>query len=137
FCLGVVLLFVGRFTIRRAIFAARRRGHLVHRVIIAGSRSHADQLADSLARQRRLGYQVLGVVTPTHEPSETTLAGHEVLGHVDDLAALTIESGCDVLFIAGGAFASTSEAKELAWALEQHPIQLIVAPSLTDVSGER
>ncbi|WP_158647871.1 sugar transferase [Nocardioides houyundeii] len=137
FLVGIVELIIGRFIFRRLTFAARRRGHLLHKVLIAGSRSHADELALNLKRERRLGYRVTGVVTPAYDMSPKTRSGIAVLGDIENVADIAIKSGCDVVFIAGGAFGSSALLKELVWALETHNIQLIVAPSLTDVSGER
>ncbi|WP_162799403.1 sugar transferase [Nocardioides sp. 616] len=137
FVLGTAALILGRLTFRRGTYAARRRGHLMHKVLIAGSRSHADELALNLQRERRLGYQVTGVVTPAYDVAEKTRSGISVLGDTNELARIAIESGADVVFIAGGAFSTGVQLKELVWALEHHQIQLVVAPSLTDVSGER
>ncbi|WP_162599896.1 sugar transferase [Nocardioides solisilvae] len=134
---GVVVLLLGRFLLRHVAYALRKRGHLHHKVVIAGSRSHADELALNLTREKRLGYRVIGAVTPAYDMNETTRSGITVFGDIEDLAQIAIESGSDVVFIAGGAFGTATQLKELAWALENHDIQLVVAPSLTDVSGER
>ncbi len=137
FGFGVVVLLLGRYVMRHVAYALRRRGHLLHKVVIAGSRSHADELAQNLTRERRLGYRVIGAVTPAYDMSEKTASGITVFGDIEDLAQIAIESGANVVLIAGGAFGAAGQLKELTWALENHDIQLIVAPSLTDVSGDR
>ncbi|WP_162794591.1 sugar transferase [Nocardioides houyundeii] len=134
---GFAMLLLGRLYVRRLAYAARRRGHLMHKVLIAGSRAHNDELAASLERERRLGYRVIGAVTPAYDMAERTSGGLSVLGDIEDLAEIAIASGCDVVFVTGGAFDSPFQLKELVWALENHHIHLVVAPSLTDVSGER
>ena len=48
-----------------------------------------------------------------------------------------MKAEADVIFFAGGAVGSGAILRELAWELEQHGVQVIVAPSVTDVSSER
>ena len=97
---------LGRFGLRRALHSARRRGVLRHRVLIAGSPSHVDEVAGVLRREPWLGYQVVGCLTPAHDLSEETQLGVPVLGNSDDATSVVIESGADVIFFAGGALGS-------------------------------
>ena len=43
----------------------------------------------------------------------------------------------DVVLLAGGAFDSAGEMRRLAWALENDYVQVVIAPSVTDVARER
>ena len=45
--------------------------------------------------------------------------------------------GADVVFVAGGAFESATELRRLAWELEHEDVQVVIAPSVTDVASER
>ncbi|MBC2962289.1 sugar transferase [Nocardioides deserti] len=137
FAIGIPTLIAGRLAIRSALHQARRRGSLLHRVLIAGSPAHVDEIAAVLGRERWLGYRVVGAVTPSHYLEEETRAGIPVLGNSDDITSVVLESGADVVFIAGGALASATQMRRLAWDLEHERVQLVVAPSVTDVSSER
>ncbi len=48
-----------------------------------------------------------------------------------------MDAGADVVFLVGGAFESSSQMRRLAWDLEGEDIQVVIAPSVTDVSSER
>ncbi|MTB86393.1 exopolysaccharide biosynthesis polyprenyl glycosylphosphotransferase [Nocardioides sp. zg-578] len=137
FAIGVPALLVGRYAVRTALHQARRRGTLLHRVLIAGSPGHIDEIAAVFRRERWLGYRVVGALTPAHYLEEETRSGIPVLGNADDITSVVLESGADIVFIAGGALGSANQMRRLAWDLEHERVQLVVAPSVTDVSGER
>ncbi|HEY1134319.1 MAG TPA: sugar transferase [Nocardioides sp.] len=135
--IGIPLLLLGRFGLRRALHKAHRLGALQHRVVIAGRPSHIDEVAAVLAREPWLGYSVVGAVTPAGHVSATTGSGIEVLGDSGDLATIVARTEADIVFFANGAFRTSEEMRRAAWDLEQHRTQVVVAPSVTDVSRER
>ena len=61
---GVPALLIGRLVLRRVMHGLRRRGHLVSRVVVAGSTAQVDEVARVLNRERWLGYRVVGAVVP-------------------------------------------------------------------------
>ncbi|WKN48039.1 sugar transferase [Nocardioides sp. Arc9.136] len=137
FAIGIPALLLGRFVVRSVLHQARRRGNLLHRVVIAGSPAHVDEIAAVLRRESWLGYRVVGALTPAHYLEEETRSGIPVLGNSDDITAVVLDSGADVVFIAGGALGSSTQMRRLAWDLEHERVQVVVAPSVTDVSSER
>ncbi|WP_435745230.1 sugar transferase [Nocardioides sp. SYSU DS0663] len=137
FVLGVVLLSVERLLLRRALHQARRTGALRQNVLIAGSPSCIDEIAGVFRRESWLGYQILGALVPADERVEETDSGVPVLGTTDAAVATILESGADIVFLAGGAVTSADEMRTLVWELENDPVQVVVAPSVTDVSRER
>ena len=137
FAIGVPTLLLGRGLLRRALHRARRRGVLTQRVLIAGSPAHIDEVASVLLREAWLGYDIVGALTPTHDLSEATGLGIPVLGSADDVASVAAETGPDVLLVAGGAYTSATQMRRVAWDLEQHAVQVVVVPSVTDISRER
>lgn len=137
FAIGVPSLVVGRLLLRRAVHAARRRGTLLHRVVIAGSPRHIDEVAAVLRRESWLGYHVIGALTPAHDTSTETTGGIPVLGSSDDVTSLVLDCGADIVFFAGGALASARQMRSIAWDLAQEDVQVVVAPSVTDVASER
>ncbi len=137
FAVGIPLLVLGRFLLRRAVCRARARGLLRHRVLIAGSLDHIDEIAGVLSRETWLGYHVVGALTPTTDTEEETPGGVPVLGNACDAGDLILQADADVLFFASGAFASARDFRGTVWELEKYDVQVVVAPSVTDVSGER
>lgn len=137
FVIGTPMLVLGRLLLRRSVQRARRRGLLQHRVVIAGTEGHVDEIASVLAREKWLGYQVVGALTPEVLDRPTTHSGIPLLGASRSLAEVAIDAQADVVFLAGGAFSSSSEMRRLAWDLEHEDIQVVIAPSVTDVSSER
>jgi exopolysaccharide biosynthesis polyprenyl glycosylphosphotransferase len=137
FAIGVPTLILGRFLLRRALYAARARGALQQRVVIAGTPSHVDEVAGVLRRETWLGYDVVGALVPTMSGATETGAGVRVLGTPDQLLSAVELAEADVIFVAGGALDSASQLRRIAWELEERDVQVIVAPSVTDISAER
>lgn len=135
--LGVPALILGRLTLRRALHTARRRGLLRQRVLIAGSRSHIDEVARVLGRQPWLGYEVIGALTPEYDLSEETATGVPVVGNANEASSLAKAYDADSIFFAGGAVGSSSQFRQAIWDLEHEAIQVVIAPSVTDISNER
>jgi exopolysaccharide biosynthesis polyprenyl glycosylphosphotransferase len=137
FGLGIPLLVVGRFALRRAVHRARQRGALHERVLILGSPTHVDEIAGVFRRESWLGYRVAGAIVPSAHEIEETPSGIPVLGATDTIVETVERTGVDVLFVASGALTSSRQMRQIAWDLERHHVQLVVAPSVTDVSSER
>lgn len=137
FALGIPALLTGRLVLRRAIQTARSRGVLQQRVLIAGSRSHVDEIAAVLRRESWLGYQVVGALTPQYDLTEETATGVPVIGNADEVTSLAVAMQADIIFFAGGSVAASSQLRKALWDLERHNIQVVVAPSVTDISNDR
>lgn len=122
YALGIPALLLGRYAVRKALHAARRRGTLTRRVLIAGTRSHVDDIARVLGRERWLGYDVVGALTPEWDTSEETITGLPVLGDTTDAPEVARETGTDVIFFAGGSAGSASIMRSMFWTLEQQQV---------------
>lgn len=134
---GIPTLLVGRLLLRRAIQEARKHGSLRQRVLIAGSRSHVDEIAAVLRRETWLGYEVVGALTPEYDLAEETAAGVPVLGNTTDATQLVALARADIIVFAGGSVGASSQLRRTVWDLERHHVQVVVAPSVTDISSER
>ncbi len=137
FVIGIPVLVLGRFLLRRSIHRARSIGALQHRVVIAGAEGHVDEIAAVLGREKWLGYNVIGALTPEPVDRPETHSGIPLLGSSHSVAQVAIDAEADVVFLAGGAFSSSAEMRRLAWDLEHEEIAVVIAPSVTDVSSER
>lgn len=137
FGLGIPSLVLGRWLLRRALHSARRRGALQQRTIIAGSRAHIDEIASVLSRESWLGYDVIGALTPAHDLSSITPSGIKVLGNADEAVSILDTTPVDVIFFAGGAVGSAGQMRQILWDLEHRDVQVVVAPSVSEVSSDR
>ncbi len=139
FVIAIPSLVLGRLFLRRAVHRARINGALRYRVVIAGSPDHIDEIAGVLRRESWLGYEVVGALTPDteQEGGGETPRGIPIVGNTDEITWSVLASHADVVFFAGGAVGSASELRRIAWALEKQDVQVIVAPSVTEVSGGR
>ena len=137
FGLGVPMLLLGRLALRSLLKRARRRGVLRHRVLIAGDAAHIDDVARVLRREQWLGYEIVGALTPGHEREAETPLGVPVLGDATRAADVFVASDADVIVVAGGALGSSQAMRELVWELEPHDGQVVLAPQVNDICGER
>ncbi len=138
FALGLPLLLLSRYAVRRIIQRLRTRGRLLRRVLIAGAPRHVEGIADVLKRESWLGYSTIGCVTANEHPFPETRTGIPILGRTSDLADIVAALEVDTLLIAEGAFGHDTNLRQTAWALEGfRNLQIAVAPSLTDVSAGR
>jgi exopolysaccharide biosynthesis polyprenyl glycosylphosphotransferase len=138
FLIGVPLLVLGRVLLRRGLHAARRRGLFLHRVLVAGDLAHIDEIATIMHRESWLGYQVVGALR-AHDQSDldATPIGVQYVGEAVAAADAAIRMRADAIIVAGGAFRSSVDLRRAQWALEDQHVQVIVAPSITDVARER
>ena len=137
FLIGIPVLVLGRYLLRRSLQRARSMGSLQVRVVIAGAEGHVDEIASVLGREKWLGYNVVGALTPEPGERSSTHSGIPLLGSSRSIAEVAIDAKADVVFLAGGAFSSSTEMRHLAWDLEHEDIAVVIAPSVTDVSSER
>jgi len=135
FAVGVAGLTASRFARRRTMHSLHRKGKLQTPVVVAGSNHHVDGIAGVLSREKWLGYRVVGVVT--HERITQTATGLPVLGRIDDVVDVIRDNDIATVIFAEGSFASPAEFRRLAWKLEEMDIQMIVVPTLADVSSQR
>jgi exopolysaccharide biosynthesis polyprenyl glycosylphosphotransferase len=138
FVIAVPALMVGRLVLRRAVHKAHINGALRYRVVIAGSPAHIDEIAGVLRREAWLGYDVVGALTPeTDRVAGETPRGIPIIGNTDEITWSVLASRANLVFFAGGAVDSASDLRRIAWALEKEDVQVVVAPSVTEVSGGR
>ena len=137
FSIGLPLLVLNRFLLRRALQSGRRRGHFLQRVLISGRPEHIDEVGRVLQRERWLGYEIVGALTPPVHLDEETGTGIPVFGNTDDLVKYCTTGEIDAVFLADGALTSSGQMRQIVWDLEHEGVQVVVAPSIANVSRER
>ncbi|WP_087485819.1 sugar transferase [Brachybacterium massiliense] len=136
FILGPCLLLLLRLLERRMLNLARSRGRLRRRVIAVGLPAYVDGVARTFARERWLGYDIVGSITPTGSDGTSTL-GIPVLGAENDLLDVVDRERPSVLLFATGSTASTEEFRRVAWMLEEKEVRVIVVPALAEIAASR
>lgn len=133
---GILLLLLERFCIRRVVGRLRRRGHLRHRAIVVGPPAMVSDLLRILHREAWTGYGVLGVCVPEGSRESWT---HDVpvLGVIGDVAEVVRREEADTVVVTGGSYHSAADLRRVGWELEGHDVDLLVAPTLTDIAGPR
>lgn len=137
FLLGLPGLLLGRWLVRRLLHSARRHGFLQVRILVSGTPGHVDEVTRVLRRESWLGYRVIGAVTPEDDFADETPTGVPVLGLASDVTPIARDAQADLIFFANGSLQSAQDMREKVWDLEDHGINVVIAPSLDDISSER
>ena len=137
FTVGLVLLLLGRLSVRRLVKRARMHGLLLSRVVLSGDVRHIEEIATVINRERWLGYHIVGAVTPPTAKMPFTPSGIPVIGHTDELGAAVKSVDAETLICTEGSFTGSSDFRRLAWDLEKGRTGMVVVPAMTDVSAER
>ncbi|WOP20164.1 sugar transferase [Raineyella sp. LH-20] len=137
FTVGLTLLLLGRLIVRRVVQRARAAGMLLNRVVLSGDPRHVDEIATVIDREPWLGYHIVGAIVPATASSARTPGGIRVIGHTDRLGDAVRAADVEMVICTEGSFPGSRDFRRLAWDLESSHTQLIVVPTMTDVSAER
>lgn len=135
FIIGIPALLLERFGMRRWLHHQRRHGRYRRTAILAGDCTHIDDLVKVLDREEWLGYDVIGLLTPNRQECGSTTA--PVLGEPIDALRAARRTGASTVIFAEGSFSRAYQFNRLARELEREAAELVVVPSLTDVSTQR
>ena len=131
---AAVALSVERYLVRRWIAGRRENGDLCQRVLLVGTTREVTDLARTLRRDPRLGYDIVACTLTDPIRGAGELLPAPALGSPHNIAAISARMGADVVMIAGG---DTVDLRQLTWELEGSGVDLIVTPRLDDVSAAR
>ncbi|WP_409048033.1 sugar transferase [Microbacterium sp. HA-8] len=138
FPVGMALLLISRALWRRRLWAARRSGEAMSRVLVIGDDEESARIVRELDSMPEAGYRVVGVSGPGSR-SDFMSAGIEVpfLGPVEDVDRMLRMTGADTVIVASDAALPVERVREISWQLESGRQHLIMVPSLTDIGGPR
>jgi exopolysaccharide biosynthesis polyprenyl glycosylphosphotransferase len=125
-----------RWVARKTLHNQRRRGACAHRVVVVGDLASVRGLIVSLQRVPHAGFDVVGACIPGGL-TEVPEAGVPVLGEPGQAALAATDAGADTVAVAGSGALGDNGLRRLAWSLEGTPIDLLVAPGLTEIAGPR
>ncbi len=134
--IAMVLVLCGRYAARQALHRARRSGRCSHKVLVLGRERSASELIRQLRSERHAGLDVVGACLDGS--AARTVEGVPVLGRatLDVLHAVDV-SGADTVAVSAWSPLTQEDLRRLSWQLEGTGVDLVVAPSLTDVAGPR
>lgn len=135
FVVGTIALCTCRLVRRRIMHRLHARGLLQTPVLVVGSNHHVDEIAVVLRREKWIGYRLIGAVT--QERLATTATGIPVLGAMPELPEIISSRNVPVAIFTEGSFDCGEDFRRLAWKLEQSQVQMVLVPTLADVSAER
>lgn len=139
FAIGTVGLLFARMVWRKWLKSHRARGDYSNQVVLVGSRSSIRHIADELAKQPWAGYNVVGAALAQNPRDSGVLAigTVPVVSDFDGVREAMDMIGADTAIITGADHLDPQRVRELSWELEKGEYSLVMAPSLTDVSGPR
>lgn len=139
FTLGVVGLLISRWLWRKRLKSHRTRGDYSNQVVLVGSQSSIRHISNELARQPWAGYNVVGAALAQDPRDSGVLAigTVPVISDFDGLRGAMELIGADTVIVTGADHLDAQRVRELGWELEDGEYSLVMAPSLTDVSGPR
>ena len=126
-----------RFVARKNLHRRQRAGRDVRRVIVVGSAFAAADLTQMLTAEPHCGMKVIGVCVPKADVARAKEVGLEVLGDLDQAPSLIEIYGADAVAVTSGDATRHNYLRELSWALEGAPVELLVHPGLIEVAGPR
>ena len=119
---------ISRAASYRFVRSMRRRGHLLHHVVMIGVGSTAQQIAAYVSERPDMGLQVAGFVEDL-EPDEPSPAGW--LGRIDELPVVIRSNRVGMMIIASTRLSDDELSKRLR-TIETLPVELFVVPRLHD-----
>lgn len=129
--LGLLLITSSRFAWRRWLYRQRALGKMQHRTVVVGSGPAHQELMDRLKQDTYAGYVVVG-------------EWHAPLKHVDDLdswldglSAMLSDTAADAVAITPSATITSEAVRQIAWNLEGHKTDVLIAPAILDMQGPR
>src|SRR5262245_43511635 len=93
-------LWTSRVALRLALRSLRRRGRNLRHAVIVGTGEQAVQLIGKLAQHTDYGITIRGVLGTGATAVGTSVAGHPVVGTVDDLPEIIERLGADFVYLA-------------------------------------
>jgi exopolysaccharide biosynthesis polyprenyl glycosylphosphotransferase len=134
---GIVVLLFTRWIWRQWLSVQRSDGRFTTRLILVGTHSSNGAIRAELQKVREAGYDVVAMWVPQAALATTQYAGVQVYDNSTSVLQAMKLSGADTVAITNSDVLGIDGVRSLSWSLEPGRQHLILAPSLTDVSGPR
>ena len=141
FTFGLTLLFLERRAWRTWLLRQRARGRFLAKVLVIGGVRSAKTMTLRFA-DGTTGFRVVGVWVPDrvaapNERFHVDDAAVPVMGTESDLGQALKVDAVDTVVVTDTEHLGHDGMRELAWALEDRDVNLLVAPNVVDVAGPR
>lgn len=136
FTIGIPLVLIERYAMRRFLHWSRRHGRYSRRVLIAGDCLHISDLVAILDREPWLGFDVVGLLTTDVKACAVNM-DVPVVGTPERVLEAVHAVHADTVIFAEGAYSRGRDFNRMARQLEDEKAELVVVPTLTDVSTTR
>jgi exopolysaccharide biosynthesis polyprenyl glycosylphosphotransferase len=131
----VVLTLLFRYAARQRLHRLRSAGRCLHKVVVVGRERSCAELIRQLAREPQAGFSVVGACIDRAQGAE--VEGVRVVGTSSSIVTALRTTGADTVAVGAWSDLSQADLRRLSWQLEGSGVDLVVAPSLTDVAGPR
>lgn len=135
FPIGTALLLVERNLARKWLHRKRRGGKCSYRVLAVGDRQHVMDLITTVRRERYAGFTIVGACLPGGDL--TAVGGIPVLGPLGHAPLAASYLDVDVVAVTASPGVTSEGVRRLSWELAGSGIDMVLAPSLTDIAGPR
>ncbi|HEU4421590.1 MAG TPA: sugar transferase [Pilimelia sp.] len=140
--IAVTLGVTARHLLRKRLHRAWARRRFLHRALLVGHPGAVASMARQLRRETYHGLDVIAACLPEAPDTSTgtiaTLAGGlPVYGTFAEVAVAARYAGADTVIVLPSPELDGTALRRLAWQLERHDVDLILASSLLDVAGDR
>lgn len=132
---SVALSLVGHYLVRQRLHRERAEGRSVHRVIVVGRERSCAELIRQLRRESHAGFYVVGACVDRSRNDE--IEGVPLVGTSTTIVEALAATGADTVAVGAWSDLTQADLRRLSWQLEGSGVDLVVAPSLTDIAGPR
>ena len=135
FPMTVTLTLLGRYVARQSLHRKRALGQCLHKVIVVGRERACAELVRQLRRGSHAGFS--GVGACIDRPQSGAVEGVPVVGTSQTVVQALASTGADTVAVGAWSDLTQADLRRLSWELEGSGVDLVVAPSLTDIAGPR
>jgi exopolysaccharide biosynthesis polyprenyl glycosylphosphotransferase len=137
FPFGLGALVTGRWLMRQRLARARAQGRAFHRLLVVGRYASVSELVGRLERDRGHGFKVVGACVSGGPDAAGPLLQAPVVGGLTDVRNAVQQVRADTVAIAGSPELTGEALRRLSYELERTGTDLLVAPALLNVTGNR
>lgn len=134
---------VGRYAARKWLHHNRSTGRAFTNVLLVGDGRSIEEFTELMRRDRYAGMRVVGACVPADLVHDVEVISRllelevPLLGDVDSILLAVDACGADTVAVVSSAAVGSEKLRWISWQLEGHPIDLVVAPGLAEVAGNR
>jgi len=111
--MAFILISLGRFLLRRAIYTLRGRGYFLSPAVIVGANDEGISLAQQLSKWKTSGFHVIGFVDKKLPAGYPVLKNMQILGTVEQLDSILATYNIEEIILATSAISSRDKMLDI------------------------